>query len=69
MPKGARRGRKRGEAPQTRDVGVRLASPGRGQAQSSARWPDDWGRDGKRVPFSSESEEAHVGTDAPTKRA
>jgi hypothetical protein len=38
--------KKGGEAPRTRDVGgggVRLASLGRAQARSSARWPDGWG--------------------------
>jgi hypothetical protein len=70
-PEGAMRRRKRGEAPRTRDVGVRPASPGYGQERSSARWPDGWGRDDKRVPLSSESEEAHAGAgvDAPTRRA
>jgi hypothetical protein len=48
---------------------VRSASPGRGQARSSARWPDGWGRDDKRVPIGSESEEVHAGADAPTRRA
>jgi hypothetical protein len=33
-------GEKKGEAPRTRDVGVRLAFSGRGRARSSTRWSD-----------------------------